>query len=76
VAGAIDPATGTYGATLDVTDPALTFSTAVVGGFWGGGRGPVTVDAGSAGSGDDPSILVVFPNNAPDRQHSIIDTAT
>jgi subtilisin family serine protease len=75
-AGAIDPATGTYGPTLDVTDPALTFSKLVVGGFWGGGAGPVTVGVGSAAAGDDPGILAVFPNNAPDDQWAVVSTTT
>ena len=66
--GEIDPATGTYGPTIDVTDPALTFSTAVVGGFFGGPSGPVSGGVGSAGAGDDPSILAVYPNNHPDDQ--------
>jgi subtilisin family serine protease len=75
-AGEIDPATGTYGPTLDVTDPALTFSKLVLGGFWGGGAGPVTVGVGSAGAGDDPGILAVFPNNAPDDQWKVVSTTT
>jgi subtilisin family serine protease len=75
-AGAIDSATGTYGPTLDVTDPSLTFSKLVVGGFWGGGAGPVTVDVGSAAAGDDPGILAVFPNNAPDNQWGVVTTST
>jgi hypothetical protein len=53
-AGDIDPSTGTYGPTLDVSDPALTFDPPVVGGFFGGGADPVSVGAGSAGAGDDP----------------------
>ena len=75
-AGEIDPVTGTYGPTIDVTDPSLTFSTSVVKGFFGGPAGPVGVDVGSAAPGDDPSILTVFPNNAPDDQHDIVATST
>ena len=75
-AGEIDPSTGTYGPTLDVTDPALTFDPLVVGGFFGGGSGPVSVAAGSAGAGDDPGILAVFPNNAPDDQFAVVSTST
>lgn len=74
--GAIDPVTGTYGPTLNATDPALTLSPMVVGGFFGGDPGPVTVGVGSAGPGDDPGILAVFPNNAPEDQHTIVATTT
>lgn len=74
--GAIDPATGTYGPTLDVTAPALTFSNLVVGGFWKGATGPISVDAGSASAGDDPGILAVFPNNTPENQWRVVGTAT
>lgn len=74
--GEIDPVTGTYGPTIDVTDPALSFSKLVVRGFWGGGPGPVTVSAGSAVAGDDPGILALFPNNAPDDQWRVVSTQT
>jgi subtilisin family serine protease len=74
--GEIDPATGTYGPTIDVTDPALTFSTLVVRGFWDGGPGPVAVSVGSAGAGANPGILVLFPNNAPDDQWRVVRTRT
>jgi subtilisin family serine protease len=74
--GEIDPVTGTYPTTIDVTDPPLTFSTNVVGGFWGGPSGPVSVAVGSAGPGDDPSILAVFPNNHPADQHATLTTST
>ena len=74
--GRHDPSTGTYGPTLDVTNPALTFDPLVVAGFFGGGSSPVSVDAGSAGAGDNPGILAVFPNNAPDDQHAIVTTTT
>jgi subtilisin family serine protease len=75
-AGEFDPGTGTYGPTIDVTDPPLTFSTNVVEGFFGGPAGPVTVDVGTAAPGDDPSILVLFPNNAPDDQFDTVTTST
>jgi subtilisin family serine protease len=74
--GDLDPSTGTWGPTLDVTAPALSFSNQVVGGFWKGPKGTVSVDAGAAGPGDDPSILAVFPNNAPDDQWAVVGTAT
>jgi hypothetical protein len=75
-AGEIDPMTGTYSATLDVIAPALTFSTQVIGGFWSGGADSLTVSVGSAAPGDDPSILVLYPNNAPNDQHEIVTTTT
>jgi hypothetical protein len=75
-AGAFDSSTHTWGPTLDVTAPSLTFSKQVVGGFWGGGAGPVTVGVGSAAPGDDPAILAVFPNNAPGAQWRTVTTTT
>ena len=75
-AGDIDPATGTYGPTLDVIDPALTFDPLVVRGFFGGGAGPVSVGVGSSAPGDNPGILALFPNNAPEDQHEIVSTTT
>jgi minor extracellular serine protease Vpr len=75
-AGELDPDTGTYAATLDVTAPALAISPSTVGGFFGGGDSPVSVGIGSALPGDDPSILAVYPNNAPGAQYGIITTTT
>lgn len=75
-AGGFDSATGKYTTTFDVIQPALTFSNQVVGGFWGGPEGSVTIGVGSAGAGDDPSILAVFPNNAPDDQYTVVTTTT
>lgn len=78
--GSIDPITGTYGPTLDVTDPPLAIDPIVCGGFFGGGActgvDAVTVDVGSAGPGDDPSVLAVFPNNAPGDQFDVVTTST
>ncbi|MFB3738174.1 MAG: S8 family serine peptidase [Candidatus Velamenicoccus archaeovorus] len=78
--GDIDPTTGTYGPMLDVTAPALAIDPLVCRGFWSGGpctgSRPVTVAVGSAVAGDDPSILAVFPNNAPGDQGVVIDTST
>ncbi len=79
-AGDFDPDSGTYTATLDATDPALQISPLVCGGFWSGGDcdsgSPITVSTGSAGAGDDPAILAVFPNNPPARTPSIVETQT
>jgi hypothetical protein len=74
VTGDLDPVTGTYGPTLDVTQPALAISPLVCRGFWGGR--PITVGVGSAASGDDPGILALFPNNAPPHQGAIVGTTT
>jgi len=79
-AGAIDPATGTYGPRIDVTDPALAIDPLVCGGFFGGGvcsaDDPIQISVGSAAPGDDPGILVAFPNNPPRRQATVVDTRT
>ena len=75
-AGDLDPDTGTYSAFLDATAPSLSISPLTVGGFFGGDEGPATVSVGSAAPGDDPSILAVFPNNAPGDQHTIVSTTT
>jgi len=75
-AGDLDEETGTYTAFLDVTAPALSISPLTVGGFFGGGSGPATVSVGSAAPGDDPSILAVYPNNAPGDQYEIVTTTT
>ena len=74
--GEIDAGSGTYGPTIDATDPSLTFSTNIVKGFFGGPAGPVTVDVGTAAPGEDPSILTVFPNNSPDDQFDVVTTST
>jgi subtilisin family serine protease len=71
---------GTYEPMLDVTDPALQIDPLVCGGFFGGGAcdsgSPIAVSIGSAGAGDDPSILAVFPNNAPSRTPTVVTTGT
>jgi len=79
-AGAFDPATGTYGPRLNATAPALAISPLVCRGFWHGGActgdRPVSVKVGSAAPGDNPSILVLFPNNAPGRSGRVLTTGT
>ncbi len=75
-AGGFDSATGMYTTVFDVTQPALTFSNQVIGGFWDGPEGSVSVGVGSAAAGDDPGILAVFPNNAPDDQYAVVTTTT
>jgi hypothetical protein len=34
------------------------------------------VSVGSAQPGEDPSLLIAFPNNRPARQTQIVDTTT
>ena len=79
-AGDLDSGTGTYGPTLNAIDPVLQIDPLVCQGFFGGGAcdsgTPISVSVGSAGSGDDPSILAVFPNNAPSRTPTIVETQT
>ncbi len=71
---------GIYTAQLDVTHPALDIDQPTCRGFFHGGAcnasDPITVSAGSAGPGDDPSILALFPNNAPSRTPTIVTTDT
>ncbi len=79
-AGEFDTTSGTWNLVDNAIDPALAIDTLVCKGFWSGSDcdslSPITVDVGSAGPGDDPSILAVFPNNAPSRTPTIVDTST
>jgi minor extracellular serine protease Vpr len=79
-AGDLDSGTGTYGPTLNTIDPALQIDPLVCQGFFSGGDcdggTPIDVSVGSAGAGDNPSILAVFPNNAPSRTPTIVETST
>jgi hypothetical protein len=78
--GAIDASTGTYDLTFDVTNPPLSITPLVCKGFFGGGTcnssSPIEVSVGSAGPGDDPSILGLFPNNPPASSGVVISTST
>jgi hypothetical protein len=79
-AGEFDDDTGTWNLTLNAIDPALQIDPLVCKGFWDGGDcdtgTPISVDVGSAGAGDDPSILALFPNDAPHRTPTIVETTT
>lgn len=79
-AGEIDDGTGTWDLTLNAIDPALVIDPLVCKGFFDGGdcdsTTPVSVTTGSADADDDPSILVLFPNDAPHRTATIITTDT
>ena len=78
--GEIDEGTGTWNLTLNAIDPALVIDPLVCKGFWDGGdcdaANPITVTTGSAGPDDDPSILALFPNDAPHRTPTVVDTDT
>ena len=79
-AGEIDDVTGTWNLTLNAIDPALVIDPLVCKGFWDGGdcdaATPITVDAGSAVPGDNPSILALFPNDRPHRAATVVQTTT
>jgi minor extracellular serine protease Vpr len=79
-AGEIDEDTGTWNLTINVIDPALEIDPLVCRGFWDGGAcdsaNPITVTTGSAAPGDNPSILVLFPNDAPHRTPTVVETTT
>lgn len=71
---------GVYTMSLNATDPALVVSPLVCGGFWGGadcsGASSVDVSVGSAGPGEDPSLLVLFSNNELKKTASVVTTST
>ncbi len=72
--GDIDPATGTYGPTLDATHPALKTSVLTCGGFFGGRdcspADSVTVTRGTAPA--DAALLLLFPNNPARRSYEVL----
>jgi minor extracellular serine protease Vpr len=78
--GEIDDDTDTWDLTLNATDPALVIDPLVCRGFWDGGAcdsgNAITVTTGSAGADDDPSILALFPNDAPERTPTVVTTDT
>jgi hypothetical protein len=78
--GEFDSDSGTWNLVFDAADPALVIDPIVCKGFWDGGdcdeANPITVDAGSADPGDDPSILALFPNDRPHRTAVVVETAT
>ncbi len=68
---------GGAAAKLNVTDPALKISPLTCGGFWDATcdtSREIEVEAGSAGPGDDPSILALFPQNAPSKRPTVVKT--
>jgi minor extracellular serine protease Vpr len=80
VAGSFDSASGTWSLRFNATHPALAIDHLVCKGFWGAAAcdtgHPIHVATGSAGPGEDPSILAIFPNNRPSRQPTVISTRT
>lgn len=76
-AGGLDDTGTTWAATLNVTAPALDFEPAVCGGFFGDPScDSIEVSTGSAGPGDDPLILMIFPNNDSADSAAIVQTQT
>ena len=79
-AGEIDGDSGTWDLVFDAADPALVIDPLVCKGFWDGGDcddvDPIDVSVGSAGEGDDPSILALFPNDRPRRTAVVVETTT
>jgi hypothetical protein len=77
-AGGFDDVAGTYTAKLNATDPARGIDPLVCGGFWAGGSctgaHAIEVTSGSAAPHENPSILALFPNNAPSRTPTIVTT--
>jgi hypothetical protein len=77
-AGDFDSDTGTYTSFLDATDPALDITPQVCKGFWDDGScdSGITVSTGSAAPDENPTILALFPNNAPARTPTLVETQT
>jgi minor extracellular serine protease Vpr len=78
-AGEIDG--NTWNLRLNAADPALAIDPLVCQGFWDGGAcdggDPIDVSAGSTvAPGDNPSILALFPNDAPDSTPTVVETTT
>jgi hypothetical protein len=75
-AGAFDEEAGTYNAYLDAARPALRVRPWVCGGFWGSNDCTAVTVTRNASAGDtDPSLLVLFPNNPPDKTATVITTS-
>jgi minor extracellular serine protease Vpr len=79
-AGEFDETSGTYTSFLNATDPALDIDPLVCQGFWSlemcDSGDPINVAVGSAAPGDNPTILALFPNNAPSRSPTLVETET
>jgi subtilisin family serine protease len=79
-AGVFDDTAGTWSLVFDAADPALVIDPLVCKGFWDGGdcaaTTPIDVSVGSAATDDNPSILVLFPNDRPHRTATVVETTT
>jgi hypothetical protein len=68
------------GKRFNASDPALEIDPLVCGGFWDTSpcepSDVIEVEAGSAGPGDDPSILALFPQNVPRKTPTVVKTDT
>jgi minor extracellular serine protease Vpr len=75
-AGSFDDVAGTHSARLDATDPALDINPLVCGGFWGDPScNEITVSQGSAAADDNPSVLMLYPNNPRRSTAQVITTS-
>lgn len=79
-AGEFDDDTDTWDLVFDAANPALQIDPLTCLGFWGGPAcdeaDPIEVSIGSAEEGDDPTILALFPNDAPRRSPVLVETTT
>jgi minor extracellular serine protease Vpr len=79
-AGEFDAGTGTWDLVFDAAAPPLAIDPLTCGGFWGGPAcdtvAPIDVNVGSAGAGDNPTILALFPNDPPHRTATLVETLT
>ena len=79
-AGEIDDETETWDLVFDAAAPPLLIDPLTCFGFWGGddcdGANPIEVSVGSAEPDDDPTILALFPNDAPRRSPVLVETTT
>ncbi|MFN2595477.1 MAG: S8 family serine peptidase [Actinomycetota bacterium] len=68
-----DDATGTWGAVLNVTNPALNVSPLVCGGFFDDPScNRIAISKGSAPGGSETKLLVLMPDNPPSNDARIV----
>jgi hypothetical protein len=65
---------------FDAANPALVIDPLTCQGSWDGpacdAGDPIDVGVGSAGAGDDPAILALFPNDPPHSSPTLVETET